>query len=102
MKREKTLALIAPLVALGLTLTACSDAGSNDAAESATHNAQDVTFATDTSWSVCWCADGGHAVRDRTSFPTEARARGYLGICHAAHLVRADLMRLVHVEQVTP
>jgi uncharacterized protein (DUF305 family) len=47
MKREKTLALIAPLVALGLTLTACSDAGSNDAAESATHNAQDVTFATD-------------------------------------------------------
>lgn len=47
MKSKKTQALIAPLLVLGLTLTACSDTGSGGAAESATHNDQDVTFATD-------------------------------------------------------
>lgn len=46
MRSKKTLALVAPLLALGLTLSACGSDSSESAAD-APHNDQDVTFATD-------------------------------------------------------
>ena len=47
MNKIKTVKLIAPLVALGLALTACGGDESDAGAASADHNDQDVTFATE-------------------------------------------------------
>ena len=47
MNKIKTVKLIAPLVALGLALTACGGDESDTGAASADHNDQDVTFATE-------------------------------------------------------
>ncbi|MEJ7795271.1 MAG: DUF305 domain-containing protein [Nocardioides sp.] len=46
MNKTRMLRLAAPMLALGLTLTACSDSGDTDEV-SAAHNDQDVAFATD-------------------------------------------------------
>jgi len=46
MNKTRMLRLAAPMLALGLTLTACSDNGDTDEV-SAAHNDQDVAFATD-------------------------------------------------------
>lgn len=47
MKNTTMLKVVTPLLALGLTVTACSDSGSADSGASAEHNDQDVAFATD-------------------------------------------------------
>lgn len=47
MNKTKTVKLVAPLVALGLALTACGGGDSDSGAATGDHNDQDVTFATE-------------------------------------------------------
>lgn len=47
MNKSNTMKLVAPLVALGLALTACGSDDRDSGGASGDHNDQDVTFATE-------------------------------------------------------